>query len=101
MAAVKLGVSRQVVIPKKIHDRLGLAPGDYLEVELKKGRVVMTPKTLVEKPFTKADLEKRLAEGLEDLRAGRSHGPFNSAKAAIGFLHAEAKRRKKGKTKTS
>jgi len=87
MAAVKLGVSRQVVIPKKIHDRLGLAPGDYLEVELKKGRVVMTPKTLVEKP--------------EDLRAGRSYGPFNSAKDAIGFLHTEAKRRKKGKATAS
>lgn len=30
---VKLGVSRQVVIPKQLHDRLGLKPGDYLEVE--------------------------------------------------------------------
>ena len=47
----------------------------------------MTPKTLVEK--------------LEDLRAGRSYGPFNSAKDAIGFLHTEAKRRKKGKATAS
>lgn len=101
MAAVKLGVSRQVVIPKKIHDQLGLAPGDYLEVELKKGRVVMTPKILAEKPFTKADLGKRLAEGLEDLRADRSHGPFNSAKEAIGFLHTQAKKVKKAKAKVS
>ena len=30
---VKLGVSRQVVNPKKLHDRLGLKPGDHLEVE--------------------------------------------------------------------
>ena len=97
MAAVKLGISRQVVIPKKIHDQLGLAPGDYLEVQLQQGRVVMTPKTLVEKPFTKADLQKRLAEGLADLRAGRSHGSFNSAKEAIGFLHTQVKRRKKSK----
>ena len=92
MAAVKVGVSRQVVIPKKIHDKLGLAPGDYLEVEVKRGKVVMTPKALVDKP-----LEKRLAEGLEDLRAGRSHGPFASAKEAVRFLHTEAKRRKKTK----
>ena len=92
MAAVKVGVSRQVVIPKKIHDKLGLAPGDYLEVEVKRGKVVMTPKALVDKP-----LEKRLAEGLEDLRAGRSHGPFDSAKDAVRFLHTEAKRRKKTK----
>ena len=89
MAAVKVGVSRQVVIPKKIHDQLGLVPGDYLEVELERGKVEMTPKALVDK-----QIEKRLAEGLEDLRAGRSYGPFNSAKEAVRFHHAETKRRK-------
>ena len=92
MAAVKIGVSRQVVIPKKIHDKLGLAPGDYLEVVAERGKVVMTPKALVDK-----QLKKRLAEGLEDFRAGRSHGPFNSAKEAVRFLHAETKRRKTAK----
>lgn len=97
MAAVKIGVSRQVVIPKKIHDELGLTPGDYLEVELEQGRVVMTPKALVEKKF-KAELENRLGESREDYRAGRSYGPFNTAKEAIRSLHAEVKKRKKPKT---
>lgn len=92
MAAVKIGASRQVVIPKKIHDELGLTPGDYLSVAVERGKVVMTPKTLVDKR-----LEKRLAEGIEDLRAGRSHGPFDSARAAVRFLHTEAKRRMKTK----
>lgn len=97
MAAVKVGASRQIVIPKKIHDKLGLAPGDYLEVEVERGKVVMTPKALMDK-----QIEKRLAEGLEDLRTGRSHGPFDSAKKAVRFLHTEAKRRKKTKvTKAS
>jgi len=90
MAAVKVGVSRQVVIPKKIHDKLGLAPGDYLEVEVERGKVVMTPRTPVDK-----QLERRLAEGIEDFRAGRSHGPFDSAKEAVRYLHTEVKRRKK------
>ena len=88
MAAVKIGVSRQVVIPKKIHDQLGLAPGDYLEVELERGKVVMTPKALVDKR-----LEKRLAEGLEDIRQGRVYGPFNSAKELMADLHRRAKKR--------
>jgi len=47
LSAVKLGVSRQVVISKDIHDRLGLSPGDYLTVELRAEQVVFTPKTLV------------------------------------------------------
>ena len=87
MPAVKLGISRQVVIPKKIHDQLGLAPGDYLEVEAREGRLVLTPKTLVEK-----HIEARLAEGLEDIRKGRVYGPFRSAKALVRSLHSSKRR---------
>jgi len=76
--AVKIGVSRQVVIPKKLHDRLGLAPGDYLEVELEGDHIVMTPKALI---------EKRLAESLDDIRKGRVHGPFRSLPALLRSLH--------------
>ena len=50
MPAVKIGASRQVVIPKRIYDEMGLAPGDYLEVELCQGKLTFTPKTLVDKP---------------------------------------------------
>lgn len=49
MPAVKIGASRQVIIPKRIYDELGLTPGDYLEVELHDGRLTFTPKTLVDK----------------------------------------------------
>ncbi len=85
MAAVKIGVSRQVVIPKKLHEQLGLTPGDYLEVELEGDHLVFTPKALV---------AKRLAEGLDDIRKGRVHGPFPSASALVRSLH----RAKKTKT---
>ena len=87
MAAVKIGVSRQVVIPKKIHEKLGLAPGDYLEVALKNGTVVFTPKTLVDKR-----IEKRLAEGLSDIQEGRVTGPFRTAKEALKALRRAKKR---------
>jgi AbrB family looped-hinge helix DNA binding protein len=82
LIAVKIGVSRQVVIPKRIHDQLGLAPGDYLEVELEGDRVVLTPKALV---------EKRIAEGLQDIREGRVHGPFRSVPALIRSLRKPKK----------
>jgi len=81
-AAVKIGMSRQVVIPKRIHDDLGLAPGDYLEVEREGDRVVFTPKTFV---------ERRLAEGLYDVRNGRVHGPFVSPSALIRSLRKTKK----------
>lgn len=77
MAAVKVGVSRQIVIPKKVYDQLRLSSGDYLEVELKGDRLILTPKELV---------DKRLAESLEDLKKGRIHGPFATAKETIRAL---------------
>ena len=40
-------------------------------------RVILTPKALV---------EKRLAEGLEDIRKGRVRGPFRSASALVRSL---------------
>jgi AbrB family looped-hinge helix DNA binding protein len=82
MPVVKIGTSRQVVIPKKLHDQLGLAAGDYISVELQGNQLVFTPQELI---------EKRLTEGLEDLKHGRILGPFKTAKAAIRGLHARRK----------
>jgi AbrB family looped-hinge helix DNA binding protein len=79
---VKIGVSRQVAIPKKLHDELGLAPGDYLQVELEGDRLILTPKALV---------EKRLAEGLDNIRKGRVHGPFRSVPALLRSLRRTKK----------
>ena len=52
MFTVKIGVSRQIVIPKRLFDQLGLMHGDYLEVTLEDGSLVMTAKTLVDKPLS-------------------------------------------------
>jgi hypothetical protein len=40
-------------------------------------------------------VSKRLAEGLEDLKKGRTYGPFFSAKDLVRSLHREAKRLRK------
>jgi len=77
MRAVKVGVSRQVAIPKEVHDQLGLSPGDYLEVEVKGNRIILTPKQLV---------DKRLEEAEEDVRKGRVHGPYSTAGEAVKAL---------------
>jgi AbrB family looped-hinge helix DNA binding protein len=46
MPTVKIGVSRQVDIPKKLYEKLLLVPGDYLELELENDRLVLTPQML-------------------------------------------------------
>ena len=90
---VKLGVSRQVVIPKKLHDRLGLKPGDYLEVEEQQGRVVMTPKTLIG-----SRVHAAFRESMEDFKAGRYSGPFDTAEQATASLRKTARARRASNT---
>lgn len=76
---VKVGASRQVAIPKKIYDHLDLKTGDYLEVVVKNDKLVLTPKAFI---------ERRLAEGLRDLKEGRTLGPFTNIDDAIRALEA-------------
>jgi AbrB family looped-hinge helix DNA binding protein len=86
MPTVKLGTSRQIVIPKKLYDALALAPGDYLEVEIYEGnRLLVTPKTLVDKH---PEIDQRLQEAEEDVQAGRVSGPFKTAAELRRHLNA-------------
>ena len=83
MPTVKLGASRQIVIPKKLYDELGLASGDYIEVERHGNKLVLTPKELVEKH---PEIDRRLADAEEDVKAGRLSGPFRSAEELARHL---------------
>ncbi len=103
----KIGQRRQVVIPKEICEELGLQTGDFVEVKQVKGTVVIKPKKLVDAdevltPAQKAEIDARLAEGLEDIKQGRVYGPFDSVEAMVQSLHgAKApKQRKQSKTAT-
>jgi AbrB family looped-hinge helix DNA binding protein len=92
MPTVKLGASRQIVIPKKLYDELGLAAGDYLEVELYEGgKLIVTPKELVDRH---PEIDKRLAEAEEDVAAGRVRGPFKTANEAVKALRSASRRKK-------
>jgi hypothetical protein len=53
---------------------------------MKDDKVILTPKALI---------EKRLAEGLEDIKKGRVYGPFRSVNAMLRSLHREAKKKVK------
>lgn len=84
----RVGASRQVAIPKKLHDEIGLTAGDIVEVERRGNQIVLTPKDIV---------ERGIAEGLEDLKKGRVYGPFSSVKDMLKSLHGAEKPQKKSK----
>jgi AbrB family looped-hinge helix DNA binding protein len=91
MPTVKLGASRQIVIPKQLYDELGLEAGDFLEVEIYEGgKLLVTPKDLVDRH---PKIDKRLAEAEEDVKAGRVKGPFTTADDAVNALRGKSKKK--------
>jgi len=87
---VKIGFSRQIIIPKRLYDEFRLRPGNYLEVQRSGARIILQPKQLVN-----WELEADLAESREDARMGRVYGPFSTAKKLVASLNKEGKKLKK------
>jgi len=83
MEIVTVKTRFQIVIPQYIRKRVKLEVGDVLEANVEGGKITFTPKSLV---------DRHLVEGLEDIRKGRTHGPYESVASAIKALDARAKR---------
>ena len=71
MAISRLGKRRQVVIPKKVCQELGLEEGAFVEVKSSKGAVIISPKKLVDADdVLTPEEEKIVRRGEEQLRRG-------------------------------
>jgi AbrB family looped-hinge helix DNA binding protein len=80
---VKVKTKGQVTIPTALRQRAGIDVGDLLEAKIESGKITLTPKTLV---------DKRLEEGMEDVKKGRVQGPFESADDLIASLTGTTKK---------
>jgi AbrB family looped-hinge helix DNA binding protein len=76
----------QIVIPQKIREKLKLDVGDLLEASIVDGKLTFTPKSVI---------DRHIAEGLDDLKHGRTHSPYKTAQAAIAALEAKAHKTRK------
>ncbi|MBM4067069.1 MAG: AbrB/MazE/SpoVT family DNA-binding domain-containing protein [Planctomycetes bacterium] len=85
MPIVKVIRNGQITLPKEFRDALGVKEGDILEAEMKENRVVLKPKSLIDKiPESEFELSEqgktKVREALEDYKKGRMDGPFRSVK---------------------
>ena len=94
----------QVTIPTRLRNQVGLSKGDLVEFSLQRGKIVITPKLLIDRSqFPNADdeytpaqrkiIDARLAEGLADIQAGRTFGPFPGAGEMIAHMKTRLKNR--------
>lgn len=98
MALVRVGTKHQVVIPKDVFSKLGLAPGDYVDVSVRKNEAVIKRKRLVDDfPVTDETIGHKtkaaIRRGLRDLAKGKVSGPFSTAKELQAHLDSLKKRR--------
>jgi len=54
MSLVQVKAKSQITIPAKIRELLGIKEGDYLEAEVKRDSIILTPKEIIDKKKEKA-----------------------------------------------
>ncbi len=84
----------QVTLPQSVRRSLNIEEGDFLDVQVKNGEIVLRVKKLVDKEqawFWTRRWQEGEREAEEDIGAGRVHS-FDNADEAIAFLHKRAKK---------
>lgn len=88
MPLVKLHKKGQITLPVILRRQARIDDGDVLEARMERGRITLTPKSVV---------DRRIAASEKDYRAGRSYGPFESAEAMAASIERELKKRAKAR----
>ena len=87
----------QLVVPQSIQRRAGLKPGDRVEFKVFGGIINIIPEVPgADDEYTPAQrrmIDARLAKADDDIRKGRTYGPFNSAGEMIADMKAQLRKR--------
>jgi AbrB family looped-hinge helix DNA binding protein len=83
MSLVTVKNKYQVVIPQRVREQIGVSVGDILEAKVERGRITLTPKSVV---------DRAIVEGLEEARKGRVRGPFKTVDQMLDSLKGRQRR---------
>ena len=94
---VKNQTKTPLVVPSSVRRQAGHKNGQDLEFRVSGGVITILPKLPTADdeytPEQRRIIDARLAEGLADIKAGRTFGPFNSADEMIAHMKAQLKKR--------
>lgn len=96
--AIKNDNKTPLVVPPALRRKAGFKSGQELEIKASGGVITILPKLPAGDdeytPEERRIIDARLAEGLADIKAGRTFGPFDSADEMIAHMKAQlAKKR--------
>jgi hypothetical protein len=99
--AVKNNNKTPLVVPPGVLRKAGFKSGEELEFRASGGVITILPKLpSAEDEYTpeqRRAIDARLAEGLADIKAGRTYGPFNTADGMIAHMKAQIRKRASAK----
>jgi antitoxin MazE len=89
---IQLRKKAQLTLPLSVRKELGVEEGDYLDVQVRDGEIVLKLKKLVDKDqawFWTKRWQQGEEEAEKDIHAGRVHR-FPDFKSAVAYLHNQA-----------
>lgn len=92
MATTRIGPKHQITIPQEAFQRLGLQPGDFLEVQVRGEALYLVPQKLVPRDqawFWSKEWQEREQEADEAIAQGELSGTFGSVDELIRHLKGE------------
>ena len=96
-ATVKTRSGKPLVVPPSVRRQAGHKNGEDLEFRVSGGVITILPRLPIADdeytPEQRRVIDARLAEGLADIKAGRTFGPFDSAGRMIAHMKTQLKKR--------
>src|SRR3984885_7519109 len=100
---VKIHRKGQMTLPSRLRSAIGVAEGDLVEASVLRGKIVLTPKLVIDRskfpnaddeytPTQRRTIDARLDESEEDLKKGRTAGPFTTASEMIAHMKGDLKK---------
>jgi AbrB family looped-hinge helix DNA binding protein len=86
---VKVKKNYQITIPQALRRRVRLEVGDYVEVEVQEGTLVIRPVKVVhpdQDHFFTSEWQQKESEADRDIAEGKLAGPFENTDAALKAL---------------
>jgi len=103
-ALLKIQRKGQMTLPSRFRSAIGVAEGGVVEASVRNGKMVLTPKPPIglsafpnaDDEYTSAQrrvIEARLTKSEEDLKRGRTFGPFDTAEEMIAHMKKQLRGR--------
>jgi AbrB family looped-hinge helix DNA binding protein len=101
MTVIVKSNTTDLVVPKSVRRQAGIKPGDRLEFKVSGGIINIIPKLPSADDEYTPEQRRVIDAQLAEAAKGPYYGPFETADAAIRFVHQEIRQRKGSKSKTT